>query len=297
MNFSTIAAIRGAVVLGLLLAIGQAAAQDGASENNFIQGGHSGAWYNVAQPGHGLFVEVLDDETSPTGKEIFLAWFAFFNGRQVWLVGQGDVTRVGDGQMAEIDVDLFEGNDFPPDYDPDRTTARYWGELTLSFTGCELALLEWSSVIQGYGSGELDLRRLTSISGSRCDPDLGGEDKLDDHGDTWETGTFLTSLGSTTRRISGQLEERGDVDVFVFELAKPAAFVGYTLSSTALDTVGTLYRIVNFQEVSVTTDDNSGLDNGFLIERSLTAGSYSLHVVGKDGAKGPYDFYFKATPN
>ena len=281
----------------LALASGPSAAQTDDTVFTFIQGGHSGAWFQPAQPGHGLFVEVLDDPGSPTGREVFVAWFAFFNGRPTWIVGQGDVIRNDDGHVAVIEASIYEGNDFPPDYDPNRTVETPWGEMLLSFEGCEQALLEWDSAVPGYGTGSLGLRRLTRIAGSTCDPDLGGSTPLDDHGDTWETGTYLTDLGSATHKRTGSLEQAGDVDVFVFRLTRTSLFNGYTLGPGIVDTVGTLYRISNLEEVELATDDDGSLDGGFLVEQDLPPGDYSLHVRGKDDrAEGTYYFYYSATP-
>ena len=40
----------------------------------WFQGGHTGAWYNSAQDGHGLFLEVLSDPSTTTGMQVFAAW-------------------------------------------------------------------------------------------------------------------------------------------------------------------------------------------------------------------------------
>lgn len=284
---------------GFLLALvaGPLPAQSDETVYTFIQGGHSGAWYQPSQPGHGLFVEVLDDAGSPTGKAVFVAWFAFFNGRATWVVGQGDVIRREDGYVAVIEASVYEGNDFPPDYDPARTVQTFWGEMLLSFEGCDQALLEWDSALQGYGTGSLVLRRLTRIAGSACDPDLGGGTKLDDHGDDWQTGTYLTDIGGDTRKLTGRLELAGDVDVFVFRITGTSRFLGYTRGPGQLDTIGTLYEIVDFEEVEIATDDDSSLLGGFLIDQELPSGDYSLHIRGAtDRELGEYDFYYSATP-
>lgn len=291
-------ALLSALLAALLLFAGPAAAQSTGKTNVLIQGGHSGTWFDVYHPGHGLFVEVLDDASSPTGKEVLVAWFAYFEGRQVWLIGQGDVVPAGAGFHAVIDVSIFEGNDFPPHYDPDLTEAADWGQLTLAFTGCDHATLHWESLVPGYGMGNLSLRRLSKIADSKCLPDLGGEDKADDHGDTWGTGTYLVNVDSSIQALDGELERRGDVDVFVFTLSGSRTFTAYTLGPTDTDTVGTLYRLVAYEEEKVATDDDGSHFGGFKIEEPLTAGTYSLHVAGKGGAEtGPYVLYYKATGN
>jgi hypothetical protein len=287
-----------AVLAALVLFAGPVTAQNTGKTNVLIQGGHSGTWYDVYQPGHGLFLEVLNDPSSPTGKEVLVAWFAYFDGSQVWLIGQGDVAPLGNGFHAVIDVSIFEGNDFPPRYDPDRTEGSDWGQLDLAFTGCDQATLHWESVVPGYGEGDLNLRRLSQIADSKCIPDLGGEDKADDHGDTWATGTYLTSVDSQVRAIEGELEQSGDVDVFVFSLGQSRTFTAYTLGPTDTDTVGTLYKLVAYEEEEVATDDDGSHFGGFKIVEQLSAGTYSLHVAGKGHAeRGPYVLYYKAAGN
>jgi hypothetical protein len=154
-----------------------------------IQGGHSGGWYNMAQSGHGVFAEVIDQASSPTGKRMVVAWYAYFNNRQIWILAVGDVLQASDGQAAYMTAYIYEGNAFPPTYNPNLTQEIIWGEITMYFIGCDDAVLEWDSVIAGYGSGSLQVQRLTTISGSTCDPELGGTPNLDDHGDSWPTAT------------------------------------------------------------------------------------------------------------
>jgi hypothetical protein len=268
------------------------AADDAETVNNFIQGGHSGAWYNVTQPGHGLFIEVLNDSSSATGKEIFTAWFAFFENEQIWIIAQGDVIKEADGFRAYLEASIYEGNDFPPDYDPGQTTESTWGTLVLSFTGCDKAQLEWDSELAGYGTGELDLRRLTTIADSQCEPDMGGEPSKDDHGDDWGTATYI-SLESQTQVIESWLEEDDDVDVFAFEITVSLDVILYTLGPSNTDTVGTLYQIRGNNEVEIAVDDNSSSNNGFMITKHLTPGTYTLHVKGKmKSTTGPYNFYY-----
>jgi hypothetical protein len=262
--------------------------------NNFIQGGHSGTWYDPANPGHGLFVEVLDKPIVATGKEMLVAWFAFFDGNPIWLLAQGDVVADGEGFRAVLKVLIFEGNDFPPRFDPNMSSMEEWGEMVLSFTGCDLAHLSWDSDIAAYGEGDLDLIRLTNVADSVCFPDLAGDPKTDDHGNSWTTGTYLSDIGVETRKLPSELEKAGDVDVFVFTVANSVEFSAYTLSERDTDTMAVLYEIVDYREIEVARNDDGGLFKGFQIEKYLFPGTYSLHVSGKDDEVGDYDLYYRA---
>ena len=264
------------------------------NEKNFIQGGHSGAWYNLAAPGHGLFIEVTDDDDSPTGKSVFAAWFAFNDDEQIWLIAQGDVIKQSDGYAAMLDVGIYDGDEFPPNYNPSHTIRRSWGKIVLTFTGCDEAHIVWDATRPGFADGELDLRRLTTVSGTGCIPNLGGQTAADDHGDDWQSATFLTDLSASQHSLDARLEVKGDVDVFAFTLSSTRNVQFYTFGPVDLDTVGTLYRIVNFKEVKVTEDDNGTSLKGFKIEAQLGAGSYTLHVRGKnDNVKGDYRLWYQ----
>jgi len=241
-----------------------------------IQGGHSGGWYNMAQSGHGVFAEVIDQASSPTGKRMVLAWYAYFNNRQIWILAVGDVLQGTDGQAAYMTAWIYEGNAFPPSYNPNLTQEITWGEITMYFIGCEDAVLEWDSVMPGYGSGSLQMQRLTTISGTDCDPELGGIPNLDDHGDSWPTATSFPARTVYNDFIDGRHETRDDVDVFVFTLTGAQTIKIFTTGSS--DTLGTLYRIANNQETEIATDNESGIGHNFFIAADLTAGNYSIHV-------------------
>lgn len=257
----------------LIIAAGPAWAEGGTT----VQGGHSGAWYNLGQTGHGAFAEVLDDPTSPTGKRMVFAWYAFLNGRQVWILAVGDVMQEAEGQSAVMTAWIYEGNDFPPRFDSNQLEEIPWGEIRMYFIGCDDAVIEWESIIEGYGSGSLEVQRLTTISGTTCDPTLGGLPPPDDHGDTWQTATSFPVRLVYNDSIEGKHENRDDVDVFIFTLTDAQQVALFTIGPS--DTEGTLYRIANNVETEIATDDNSGVNRNFVIEADLAAGTYSIHVT------------------
>ncbi len=261
------------VALSAVLPLPNSALGSGGTE---IQGGHSGGWYNAGQSGHGVFAEVIDSASSPTGKRVVLAWYAFFQGAQIWLLAVGDVMQDGAGQTAIMQAWIYEGNGFPPAYNPNQTNEIPWGEIRLYFIGCDDAVIEWDSVMAGYGSGTLEVQRLTTISGTECDPELGGLPPADDHGDTWQTGTSFPVRLTYNDFIEGRHENRDDIDVFLFTLTQPQAVALFTLGSA--DTAATLYRIEGNRETMIADDDNSGIAKNFLIEAELSSGTYSIHV-------------------
>lgn len=121
--------------------------------------GITGIWFDPAQNGHGLIVEVLD------GQRIAVAWFTFApGGGQAWITGLGTTA----GNRAEVDMVQPQGGRFIPDFDPASVTSTPWGRLTLTFDDCRTGRVDYASTA-GFGSGTMRLTRLTQAAGTRCD--------------------------------------------------------------------------------------------------------------------------------
>jgi hypothetical protein len=123
------------------------------------RGDFSGTWYNPAQSGHGLFVEVLDRGQAA------VAWFTFDPaGAPTWLYGLVEVRQPGlVGTLMTV-----SGGRFPPAFDPAQVSQAPWGEIEFRVLGCDAAELHWTANDPGYGSGTLPLARLTALQGQRC---------------------------------------------------------------------------------------------------------------------------------
>jgi len=122
--------------------------------------GFTGSWFDPAQSGHGLMLEVL------TGNRVLAMWFAFNpeGTQQTWFGGVGTYS----GNTANIaDVALPTGGRWIPNFNPAAIVRNPWGTLTLTFTDCNHGKVEFSSV-RGYGSGSMDLLRLTQPAGLTC---------------------------------------------------------------------------------------------------------------------------------
>jgi len=120
---------------------------------------YTGAWYDPAQSGHGLFVEVLP------GNQMLVAWFAFApNGGQAWFYGVGTY----EGNTATVSaMDQPSGGRWIPNFDPAAITHNAWGSLTLTFADCNHGRVDFASTL-GYGSGSMSLTRLTQPAGLQC---------------------------------------------------------------------------------------------------------------------------------
>jgi len=124
---------------------------------------HSGSWYNPAQSGHGLFVEVLGE---PPARSLLAVWYAYLDGAQRWLIGTGAVN----GDRATLDMIVTQGAGFPPAFTPASVQRIPWGTLTFQGIDANNARIDWAGTLPGYGSGGMDLTRLTAQFGRECPP-------------------------------------------------------------------------------------------------------------------------------
>lgn len=123
--------------------------------------GYTGAWYNPAQDGHGIFIEILPNNV------MVAAWYVFGpDGGQSWIVGAGNIT----GNTATISGTLATGTRFPPNFNAAQVVRTPWGQLVFTFTNCNTGRLDYASTLPGYGSGSIPLTRLTLPAGSACTP-------------------------------------------------------------------------------------------------------------------------------
>jgi len=133
-----------------------------ASAATVIGPGFTGAWYDPAQSGHGLFLEVLPNNA-------LLAWWFTFSpsGAQSWFGGVGSYT--GNTATANISQVLqTTGGKWIPNFDPSKTTNIPWGTLTFTFTDCNSGRVDFNSSVPGYGVGSMNLTRLTLPAGLTC---------------------------------------------------------------------------------------------------------------------------------
>lgn len=123
--------------------------------------GITGSWYNPAQPGHGITIEILDSSRALGG------WYVYDpagNPFHLYLEGAIDGTAI-DG-IAYSARGMRFGS-----FNPSDNRALPWGRVTLEFSSCDAATLRWNAdgvAGAGYGRGEMSLRRLTQIASLNC---------------------------------------------------------------------------------------------------------------------------------
>ncbi|MFO1493163.1 MAG: DUF1800 family protein [Lysobacterales bacterium] len=130
---------------------------------NQIASCHAGSWYDPAQSGHGVFIEVLGNAPN---RVMLAIWYAYLNGEQRWMTATGPIQ----GASATLTATLTRGADFPPDFNPASVSSVPWGTMSFRAVDANHAQWSWNSTVEGFGSGSLNLTRLTSLSGSDCGP-------------------------------------------------------------------------------------------------------------------------------
>lgn len=138
------------------------------SETANIRPSWSGTWYDADQPGHGISVEVLDDE-----RTIFY-WYTYdSDGNPFWLLAQG----VNEPYLFEfIPIVRVEATAYYHDgmvfgeFDPATSNQQEWGTIILEFPywECNGARMEWHPTMEGFTQGAVWFERLTSLSGLDC---------------------------------------------------------------------------------------------------------------------------------
>ena len=132
----------------------------GACQANLVGGAitpsFTGAWFDPAQSGHGLFIEILPDN------KIQAAWFTFnpAGTEQAWFLGVG---TYADNTATLSSMAQPTGGRWIPNFDPYQIVNNSWGSLRLTFSDADHGRADFSSTL-GYGSGSMNLARLTKVA-------------------------------------------------------------------------------------------------------------------------------------
>lgn len=145
--------------------------------SNFtINPGLNDAWFNPDTDGQGFLFTVLPGGEGPDDNLMFLAWFTFDTERPPedataiigepghrWLTAQGPY----EGNVASLSAVLTSGGVFDS-REPAVTTDAAYGTITVTFEGCNAAVLVYD--LPGPGvSGEIPLRRVVTDNVALCE--------------------------------------------------------------------------------------------------------------------------------
>ncbi|MCE7930964.1 MAG: hypothetical protein DYH17_06280 [Xanthomonadales bacterium PRO6] len=133
----------------------------GADTGGGLRACHSGTWYQPEQNGHGLQAQVIGP---PGQQQLVLIWFVYLQGRQVWLIGVAPIQ----GEHARVPMTITRGGQFPPAFQAAQVVREPWGTVDFRAVDGGRARIEWQSDRAGFGSGGLDLVRLSGLLGKPC---------------------------------------------------------------------------------------------------------------------------------
>jgi sugar lactone lactonase YvrE len=127
-----------------------------------INAGHSGAWFNPDTSGQGQFIDV-----EPGEQFMFLSWFTYTDAasdnpnEQQWYTAQGNYS----GDTAVLDLFETLGGKFD---DPQEVTTTQVGEVTLTFSDCDMGMMSYSFDAEEL-EGEFPLIRVIPGSDNVCE--------------------------------------------------------------------------------------------------------------------------------
>ena len=135
-------------------------ATDTTAVSGAIGSGFTGSWFDPAQSGHGLMLEVLP------GNRLLAFWFTFNpeGNQQVWFGGVGTYSE---NAAIISEVALPTGGRWIPNFDSTKVIPKNWGSLSFTFSDCNHGRVDFNSIL-GFGAGGMDLTRLTLPAGLTC---------------------------------------------------------------------------------------------------------------------------------
>jgi hypothetical protein len=163
-----------------------------------ITRGINGLWYDPAQDGHGLSLQLIGEGND---KRLVANWYTFdLEGDPLWLLGIGLIQS----NQAVLDAVAVRGGRFTNDFAPESIQRTDWGELTLTFSDCQTGSMRYSPNDASIPAGTIPLQRLTNSYNVSC---TGGiSDDRPPVGDVFEIETFLHATGIAPTNASGDAE-------------------------------------------------------------------------------------------
>ena len=123
--------------------------------------GKSGSFYSATRSGEGAFVQFL-----PNGSAVVI-WYTYdLQGRQFWAFASS-VTVDGNTVTASM-VYPAQSTRFGRHFNASELRFAPWGTLTMTYSGCNAMSFAYDSTVAGFGSGQYNYTRLTTLQGTSC---------------------------------------------------------------------------------------------------------------------------------
>jgi len=127
--------------------------------SRLIDGSFSGTWYDPNRTGEGFVIDVTSIGNSGDSQAV-VSWYTYSadgSARQSFLIGSGNI--VADTILA--DLSITDGASFGSEFDTDDVITTPWGQVSIKFIDCENAVVTYQSIDSDFGSGTINLTRLT----------------------------------------------------------------------------------------------------------------------------------------
>ena len=181
------------------------------AQNFILTKSFTGSWYDPLNSGQGFLIEIIKNENQ---KKVLATWYTFdTEGNQMWLIGVGNIQ----GQQISLEMLLPQGGGFGSAHNSNNVISTAWGNVVISFSDCNTAVVNWDANLVGYENGSMPLTRLTKINNLNCTGGL--SDELGDSAENFELVTNLNNTGLIPQ-ASGEAkyEERPDRVEFSVEV-------------------------------------------------------------------------------
>ena len=237
----------------------------------------SGSWYNPEQSGHGLNVEVLENNRT------LIYWYAYHpDGTPMFLITIAD----NDGDSTSGTTYYSTGMTFG-EFNPDDYERSVWGTSSVTFNDCNSATLEYSSNDPAYGSGSIPMVRLTFVSGIKCtDSPLHGT-YFGAWANSGEVGYGIATLFENGAMAYGAgSDTTGEVGLGEWRVTGSNSF---TFTATAYSVLGGWIDFSgsgNFNEDALTATYSGG---GELIATPIRSFQHSLNTSKMAGTYNVHD--------
>ncbi len=133
-----------------------------------ISAGHSGMWFDPANPGHGVLLQSLAAGVlGPGAPRSMVAYWNVFepNGDQIALYGIGSIN----GTSVSIPVVSATGGNFPPATVQGAGFSQPpFGALNFSFTSCNAGTMAVAPTRAGFSASTINLQRLSNVENLPC---------------------------------------------------------------------------------------------------------------------------------
>ncbi len=254
-----------------------------------VPSGISGTWYNPAQNGHGVSIEVLD------ASRAIAFWYVYDrDGRPIHLYLDGRI----EGQQIRGTAYAGSGMRFGA-FDPATFNLDVWGQVELDIQSCGELTLRYSgqgALGASFGTGVISMQRLSHLRGLVCDNDRLPEGLYQ--------GSYATTRPSESAELVAAVDEDGHLWAtsprirgprFVSQEQAPPVIVGeppvlpapslnlHALGNTGLDDESSVFPGESF-EIGVAIQVFGPLQ---FQATSLDSAWLSAFSLRRDGARNP----------